>query len=204
MSSDKSKSTIEIKSLEYFKEESRKALIEPFQALAKFVVVAGLVALFFEYRFFPSNNYLNFASRVVSIVISVILLLISYTNFGKKYPVILIHVLLFTIVSSFGVMIYLFPKTIVFNSQIISLIIFIAALFLSWEFSNQIIVAIYYNFVFAISILFSSKEIYLLPNLIESVILVLIISVMAIVASYINNELRKQAIFKNFLVSISE
>lgn len=204
MSSDKSKSTIEIKSLEYFKEESRKALIEPFQALAKFVVVAGLVALFFEYRFFPSNNYLNFASRVVSIVISVILLLISYTNFGKKYPVILIHVLLFTIVSSFGVMIYLFPKTIVFNSQIISLIIFIAALFLSWEFSNQIIVAIYYNFVFAISILFSSKEIYLLPNLFESVILVLIISVMAIVASYINNELRKQAIFKNFLVSISE
>jgi len=204
VSSDKSKSTIEIKSLEYFKEESRKALIEPFQALAKFVVVAGLVALFFEYRFFPSNNYLNFASRVVSIVISVILLLISYTNFGKKYPVILIHVLLFTIVSSFGVMIYLFPKTIVFNSQIISLIIFIAALFLSWEFSNQIIVAIYYNFVFAISILFSSKEIYLLPNLIESVILVLIISVMAIVASYINNELRKQAIFKNFLVSISE
>lgn len=204
MSSDKIKSTIEIKSLEYFKEESRKALIEPFQALAKFVVVAGLVALFFEYRFFPSNNYLNFASRVVSFVISVILLLISYTNFGKKYPVILIHVLLFTIVSSFGVMIYLFPKTIVFNSQIISLIIFIAALFLSWEFSNQIIVAIYYNFVFAISILFSSKEIYLLPNLIESVILVLIISVMAIVASYINNELRKQAIFKNFLVSISE
>jgi hypothetical protein len=204
VSSDKSKSTIEIKSLEYFKEESRKALIEPFQALAKFVVVAGLVALFFEYRFFPSNNYLNFASRVVSIVISVILLLISYTNFGKKYPVILIHVLLFTIVSSFGVMIYLFPKTIVFNSQIISLIIFIAALFLSWEFSNQIIVAIYYNFVFAISILFSSKEIYLLPNLFESVILVLIISVMAIVASYINNELRKQAIFKNFLVSISE
>lgn len=204
MSSEKSKSTIEIKSLEYFKEESRKALIEPFQALAKFVVIAGLVALFFEYRFFPSSNYLNFASRVVSIVISVILLLISYTNFGKKYPVILIHVLLFTIVSSFGVMIYLFPKTIVFNSQIISLIIFIAALFLSWEFSNQIIVAIYYNFVFAISILFSSKEIYLLPNLIESVILVLIISVMAIVASYINNELRKQAIFKNFLVSISE
>lgn len=204
MSSHKSKSTIEIKSLEYFKEESRKALIEPFQALAKFVVVAGLVALLFEYRFFPSNNYLNFASRVVSIVISVILLLISYTNFGKKYPVILIHVLLFTIVSSFGVMIYLFPKTIVFNSQIISLIIFIAALFLSWEFSNQIIVAIYYNFVFAISILFSSKEIYLLPNLFESVILVLIISVMAIVASYINNELRKQAIFKNFLVSISE
>jgi len=204
VSSEKSKSTIEIKSLEYFKEESRKALIEPFQALAKFVVVAGLVALFFEYRFFPSNNYLNFASRVVSIVISVILLLISYTNFGKKYPVILIHVLLFTIVSSFGVMIYLFPNTIVFNSQIISLIIFIAALFLSWEFSNQIIVAIYYNFVFAISILFSSKEIYLLPNLFESVILVLIISVMAIVASYINNELRKQAIFKNFLVSISE
>ncbi|MCX7874688.1 MAG: ATP-binding protein [Melioribacteraceae bacterium] len=198
------KSTLELKSLEFFKEESRKALIEPFQSLAKFVVFASLVALFFEYRLFHNLNYITILSRVASVSISIILLLISYTNFGKKHPAVLIHLLLFSIVVSFGVMIYFFPKTIVFNSQIISLIIFIAALFLSWEFSNQIIVAIYYNIVFAISIFVSSKQIFLLPNLIESVILVLIISVMAIVANYINNELRKDAIIKNFQVAVSE
>lgn len=198
------KSTIELKSLEFFKEESKKALIEPFQLLAKFVVVASIVALFFEYRFFHNINFLALVSRISSIFISIILLFISYTKLGKKHTVILVHVLLFSIVASFGIMIYLFPKTIVFNSQIISLIIFIAAIFLSWEFSNQIIVAIYYNIVFTLSLLISSKEIYLLPNLFESVILVIIISIMSIIASYINNELRKEAIIKNFQIALSE
>ncbi len=204
MKSNNTKSTIEVKSLEYFRDESRKALIEPFQLLAKFVVIAGIVALFFEYRFFQNVNYLTLSTRIGSILISMILLLLSYTNFGKKYPVILIHILLFSIVASFGVIIYLYPRTIVFNSQIISLIIFIAALFLSWEFSNQIIVAIYYNIVFALSIFIGSKQIFLLPNIVESVILVLIISIIAIVASYINNELRKEAIIKNFQIALSE
>lgn len=198
------KSTLEIKSLEYFKEESRKALIEPFQLLAKFVIVASLVAFLFEYRFFQIFNVLIISSRIGTIIISLILLIVSYTNFGKKYPAILIHILLFTIVSSFGLMIYFNPRTIIFNSQIISLIIFIAALFLSWNFSNQIIVAIYYNLVFAISILTSSKEIYLLPNLVESVILVIIISIISIVANYINYQLRKETIIKNFQISLSE
>lgn len=204
MKQNNKKNTTELKSLEFFKEESRKALIEPFQLLAKFVVITGIVALFFEYRFFKSLNIVALISRISSTIISIILILISYTKFGKKYPVILVHILLFSIVATFGIMIYLFPKSIVFNSQIMGLIIFIAALFLSWEFSNQIFVTIYYNIVFIISIVISSKQIYLLPNLFESVILVIIISIMSIVASYINNQLRKEAIIKNFQISLSE
>ncbi len=101
-------------------------------------------------------------------------------------------------------MIYLIPKTLIFNSHIISLIIFTAALFLSWEVTNQIIVAIYYNIVFAVSIVFNNKSVFILPNMLESVILVLIISIMAIVASYINYLLRQEAVIKNFEVSQSE
>lgn len=96
------------------------------------------------------------------------------------------------------------PKTLVFNSYIISLLIFTAALFLSWDVANQIIVAIYYNVVFAVSIVFNNKVIFLLPNMVESVVLVLIISVMAIVASYINYRLRQETVIKNFEVSVSE
>jgi PAS domain S-box-containing protein len=201
---DISKSTAEIKRFEFFKEESKKSLIAPFQALAKFTAVAGLVALVFEVRFFPQFNVWIYETRLTSILIAFILLVISYSNFGKKHPVILIHILLLTIGCSFGVMIYLIPKTLIFNSQIISLIIFVAALFLSWDVTNQIIVAIYYNFVFAISILMSNRTIYILPNMVESVILVCIISIMAIVASYINYRLRHEAIVKNFDVAVSE
>ncbi len=203
-SNTKQKNTQELKRYEFFREESKKSLIAPFQALAKFTAVAGLVALLFEVRFYTEKIDYIYISRLSAVLIAFILLVISQTKFGKRHPEILIHFLLMSIICSFGVMIYLIPKTLIFNSQIISLIIFVAALFLSWDFSNQILVAIYYNLVFAVSIIFSSREIYILPNMLESVVLVLIISIMAIVASYINYRLRHEAVVKNFEVGLSE
>ncbi len=198
--------TGERKRFEFFKEESKKALIAPFQALAKFIVVSDLIAMVLEVRYFSSQNISVeiYLSRLSAILIAFILLLISNTQFGKKHPVILIHILLLSIISSFGIMIFLIPKTLIFNSHIISLIIFTAALFLSWDVTNQIVVAIYYNVVFAASIIFNSKQIFILPNMVESVLLVLIISIMAIVASYINYRLRHESVIKSFEVSQSE
>jgi hypothetical protein len=209
-SNNKFKNSTDLKKSDYFKEESKKSLIAPFQALAKFTVAAGAVALYFEVRLFSQFNISIhtvvdiYISRLSAICIAFILLIISTTRFGKKHPELLIHVLLLSIISSFGVMIYLIPKTLVLNSHIISLIIFVAALFLSWDFSNQIIVAIYYNIVFAVSIIFSGKEIYILPNMFDSIIFVLIISIMAIVASYMNFKLRQETVMKGFQVSQSE
>ncbi len=204
MASNKIKNSIEFRRFEYFKEESKKALIAPFQALAKFTSVAGLVAMVFEVRYFQKQSLWIYSSRLSAILIAFILLVISYSKVGKKHPVVLVHILLFAIVSSFGIMIYLIPDTLIFNSQIISLIIFVAALFLSWDVTNQIIVAIYYNLVFAVSILMSNRDIFILPNMVESVVLVSIISVMAVVASYINYRLRHEAVVKNFEISFSE
>lgn len=204
MASNKIKNSIEFRRFEYFKEESKKALIAPFQALAKFTSVAGLVAMVFEVRYFQQQSLWIYSSRLSAILIAFILLVISYSKVGKKHPVVLVHILLFAIVSSFGIMIYLIPDTLIFNSQIISLIIFVAALFLSWDVTNQIIVAIYYNLVFAVSILMSNRDIFILPNMVESVVLVSIISIMAVVASYINYRLRHEAVVKNFEISFSE
>ena len=203
-SNNKFKSTIELKRYDYFKDESKKALIAPFQALAKFTSAAGAVALIFEVRFFYQFNTQIYISRLSAICTAFILLLISNTKFGKKHPELLIHILLLSIISSFGVMIILIPKTLVLNSHIISLIIFVAALFLSWEFSHQIIVAIYYNIVFAVSIILSEREVSSQPRIAESIIFVLVISIMAIVASYINYKLRQEAALKSFQVSLSE
>lgn len=196
--------TYEIKLQEYIREENKKQLISPLKSLAYFTSASGIIALILEVRYFAEHSVQIYTSRVSSILLAFLILLISNTNVGKKFSVLLIHLLLLSIIVSFGVMIYLIPKTLIFNSHLISLIIFIAALFLSWEVTNQIIVAIYYNAVFATSIIMSSKEIYILPNMVESVILVLIISIMAIIASYINYRLRHEAFTKGYEVSLSE
>jgi PAS domain S-box-containing protein len=198
------KITYEVRLQNYIKEENKKQLISPLKSLAYFTTATGLIALILEVRYFEQFKVQIFSSRLSSILIAFVILLLANSKFGKKHSVVLIHILLISIISSFGVMIYLIPKTLVFNSYLISLIIFIAALFLSWEVTNQIIVAIYYNLVFAVSILLSRKEIYILPNMVESVILVLIISVMAVVASYINYLLRQDAFRKGYEISHSE
>ncbi len=188
----------------YFRDESNRLLLAPFRALAKFTAVAGLFALIFEVRYFEEHSVEVYLARLAAILVAFGLLLIANTRFGKKHPVGLVHILLVTIIASFGVMIYLIPETVVFNSHIIGLIIFTAALFLSWEVTNQIIVAIYYNAVFASSILMTDRAVYALPNVFESVLLVLFISAMAVAASSINYKLRREAVFKTFEVAASE
>lgn len=199
-----SSKTLELKVQEFIKQENKKQLLPPFRSLATFTAAAGIVALIFEVIYFAEHSIQHYISRVTSVLIAFILLALSNTKFGKNHPAVLVHILLLSIVISFGVMIYLEPHTLVFNSHIISLIIFTAALFLSWEVKDQIIVAIYYNLVFVASILFSNPSITSLPNMFESIILVLIISVMAIVASYINYRLRHEALLKSYEVALSE
>lgn len=196
--------TYENKLQEYIKEENKKQLISPLKSLAYFTAASGIIALVLEVKYFAAHSVQIYTSRLSSILIAFFLLLIADTKFGKRFAVPLIHLLLLSIIISFGVMIYLIPKTLIFNSHLISLIIFIAALFLSWEVTNQIFVAIYYNVVFATSIILNSKEVYILPNMVESVILVLIVSIMAIIASYINFRLRHEAFTKGYEVSLSE
>ncbi len=185
-------------------EEAKKHLLAPFRALAYFTATAGIFALFFEVQYLAEHAVPIYVARLSAIIIAFFLLTLSYFRTGKHHPVFLVHFLLITIILSFGSIIFLIPATFTVNSHILSLIIFTAALFLSWDVKNQIIVAIYYNIVFAASILLTDKSILLLPNVFESVLLVLFISVMAVVASAVNYKLRKVSIQKSMEVSISE
>lgn len=189
---------------EYLKDESKKLLLAPFRALAKFTATAGIFALAFEVQYLARHAVEIYVARLTAILVAFTLLILSHSKWGKKHPVFLVHFLLIAIIASFGVIIFLIPQTFTVNSHILSLIIFTAALFLSWDVTNQIVVAIYYNIVFATSILLTDRSILLLPNVFESVLLVLFISIMAVVASAINYRLRKEAISKSYEVSISE
>ncbi len=196
--------TLELKVREFIKEENKKQLIPPFRSIATFSAAAGCVALIFEVLYFAEHSIQLYISRISSVLIAFLLLALSYTKIGKKYPAAFVHILLLSIVTSFAVMIYFEPQTLTFNSHIISLIIFTAALFLSWEVKHQIVVAIYYNIVFIASVLPSSSSLLSISNMIESIILVLIISVIAVVASYINYRLRHEALLKSYEVALSE
>ncbi len=192
------------KKQDFIKEESKKLLLAPFRALAWFTATAGIFALFFEVQYLADHAIEIYVSRLTAILIAFIMLWVSYAKIGRHHPVFLVHFLLITIIASFGTIIYLIPASFTVNSHILSLIIFTAALFLSWDVTNQIIVAIYYNIVFASSILLTDRSILLLPNVFESVLLVLFISIMAVVASAVNYRLRKETINKSFEVTVSE
>lgn len=189
---------------EQFHEENRKLAIVPLRIIALITVIVGLAALVIEVRYFREFSVEIYYGRIISTVIAFIISVAANFGVGKKHPFLLIHILLLCIIGSFGSVIFLVPKTLVINSQILSLVIFIVALFLNWEVKHQIVVAIYYNVVFAASILLNDQSVYFLPNIFETVLFVMFISLMAVVASSINYKLKKQAIFNALLSSTLE
>ena len=183
---------------------SNKILVTPLKILSLLIALSGLFAMYFEVKYF--NNFAKevYFTRLTAILIAFVVLVLSTHKIGAKHTVGLIHTLLLTIIASSGIMIYLMPTTLVVNAQIVGLMIFLTALFFSWEVKNQIIVAIYYNVVFAAAILFSDSKIYFLPNVYESVIFVIFLSLISVIGSAVNFKLRLELIEKTFDVEESE
>lgn len=189
---------------QYIKKETEEYLIIPLKVITFLIAISGLFAMVFEVRYFSEYSYQVYFTRLLATLISFIILIVLNTKHALKKPVLLVHILLITIIVSSGYMIFLLPSTLIVNSQIVGLMIFTSALFLSWEVKNQIIVAIYYNIVFAMAILFNEKEIYFLPNMLESVIFVLFLSIISVIGSAVNFKLRSELAEKSFRINQSE
>jgi len=189
---------------EYIKKESEEYLVIPLKVITLLIAVSGLFAMVFEVRHFSQFSIQVYATRLAATLIAFSILVILNTKHALKKPVLLVHILLITIIASSGYMIFLMPSTLIVNTQIVGLMIFTSALFLSWEVKNQIIVAIYYNIVFAGAILINKKEIYFLPNLLESVVFVLFLSVISVVGSAVSFKLRSELAEKSYKMNLSE
>ena len=172
-------------------------IIKPLRMIALITIFAGISALIFEVNYFAEFSVGLYFSRLIATSIGFIILATTYTNYGTRFPVMFVHILLLSIILSFGLIIYLIPQTLLINSHLLALSIFTAALFLSWDTKNQIIVAIYYNVIFATSILFNENTIYFLPNIFATVIFVLLISVLSVGATAINSRLREKLVYKS-------
>ena len=182
----------------YFEQENKRLIILPLQIIAALVVIVGSFALMFEVTYFAEFSFELYFGRLIATFIGFVILVMSNFRTGQKNPTLLIHILLLTIIASFASIIIKIPSSIYVNSHLLALVIFTSALFLNWDLKNQIIVAIYYNILFALSILITDKSIYFLPSMYASVMYVIVISMLSIIASSINYKLRQKAIEKTF------
>jgi len=185
-------------------DQLERLLYVPLRIMSVLVAMFGSFAMILEIKYFPAHSLDIYFIRLTSTLIAFVILATSSQGTSVKRSIFLMHVLLLTIIISSGLMIYLIPTTILVNSSIVGLMIFCSALFLSWEVKHQIIVAIYYNLVFAASILFNNQSIYFLPNMKESVIFVLFLSVVSIVACAINFRMRIFLAEKNLQIEQSD
>ena len=163
--------------------------INPLRILAAISIIAGTWSMLFEIYFFRAFQIELYLARVSFTLVSAIIFALSFKSFSKTFINILTHILILGLISSFIFTIYMIPTTIYINSQILSLLIFTFAIIFSWEVTQQIIVAIYYNLLFAGSIFYSDQNIFQLPNILSLVIFVSFISLLSVAASYV--------IFKN-------
>lgn len=184
--------------------QNKEFLSTPLKVMALLIAVAGLFAMIFEVRYFSQYSVNVYLTRLISTLIAFVVLILLYKKVGRDKPLWFVHILLLVIIISSGYMIYLIPQTLVVNAQIVGLMIFTSALFLSWDVKNQIIVAIYYNLVFASAILFNERTIYFLPNMYESVIFVLFLSIISVIGSAVNFSLKMQLAEKSYRVELSE
>jgi hypothetical protein len=186
------------------KKESKELLLHPLKIMALLIALLGLFAMIFEVRYFSEHSIQIYFIRLSATIVAFSVLVALNTKLGSKIPILLVHTLLVTIIASTGYMIYLIPSTLIVNSQIVGLMIFTSALFLSWDVKNQIMVAIYYNVVFASAILLNDSSIYFLPNLYESLLFVIVLSIISVVGSAVNFRLRTLLAEKSYSVIQSQ
>lgn len=188
----------------HIREESGKYLVTPLKVIALMVAISGIFAMIFEVRHHADFAFEIYFVRLIATLIAFLILIFLNSKNAIRYSIPLVHILLLTIIGSSALMILLMPNSLIVNSQIVGLMIFTSAMFLNWEIKNQILVAIYYNIVFAVAILFNDQKIYFLPNMFESLIFVLFLSLLSVVGSAINFRMRLQVAENALRVEQSE
>jgi signal transduction histidine kinase len=167
-------------------------ILSSLRILSAVGIIVGSWSLIFEIYFFQEFILGIYFARIIFTFIALFIFIVSFKPISKKISTILTHIFLISLISSFVITIHEIPRTIYINSQILSLLIFTTAIIFSWETKNQIIAAIYYNLLFAGSIIFNNSNIYLLPNLFSLVIFVCLISFLSVAVSFINYNLRNK------------
>jgi signal transduction histidine kinase len=173
-------------------ESSEDKTIYSLRILSAIGIIVGCWSLLFEIYFFHGFTIAIYFARIIFTAIALIIFVLTYKNFARKYSTILTHIYLISLFGSFVITIFKIPASVFINSQLLALLIFTSAIIFSWETKQQIIAAIYYNILFAISIIFNDPGIYRLPNIFSLVIFVCLISFLSVATSLVIYNLRNK------------
>jgi len=190
--------------LKELKNQANLLVKSPSRMMAYLVAILSLIAMFVETNFFPASALKIFTVRSIATVIAFTLLAFLNSRASEKRLVILYHALSFTFIVSSALMIYLIPLALLLNTSFIGLMIFTSALLLNWEVRNQMIIAGYYNIIFAASLVLTNMKTFFFPFMAEALIFIFVLSVISLFACSINNKIRMLEEQKNSEIKKSE
>lgn len=137
--------------LKIFNEENNKLILRPLKVFAIITAIAGVLALVFEVRNINVFAFDVYLARLISTVAAFIVLILSNTNFGKNKPQFLVHLLLGSIILTFGYIIFKVPASFAINSHLVVFLVFLFAIFLGWENTHQVVQVILFWIVTSVA-----------------------------------------------------
>lgn len=161
-------------------------VLSPLRIIAQLATISALISLLFEVKFFYQYSEEVYITRLAAAALAFLVLFFSSLRIGERHPIILLYILIFSILASNGIIAFLIPNTIVFNSLIIGLILFTSVLILNFEIKHQIVIVILYNLLFAAAVILNEEAFYFIPGRLEAYSFTIFLSVMALVASMLN------------------
>ena len=172
-------------------------IIAPLRMLAILSAISGVLALIFEVRTLVIHSLEVYISRLAATVVAFVVLVISQTEFGKKKPEILVHIMVFAVILSSGFVVYRIPAMFQVNSNIVALYVFMIGLAMGWKYVHQIAVVIYFIAIYLGTIITSPLLYSNTQILVETSSIVLVLCLMSVVSSIIVYQ-TKEKLFKNY------
>lgn len=167
--------------------------IVPLRISAIFTAILGVISLILEVKIYFQFRYEIYLARLFPTILSLIVLILLQTNFGKQKNKILSHLYLFFVLTSVSFVGYKLPHLFLYNLAGASLFVMTLSLFLHWGRNNQIAAVAYFILLFGAAAIFSE----ILNYSSESTYLIFSVSAallgISIVASGIQNKKKKSS-----------
>jgi len=177
-------------------------VLSPLRIIAQLATISALISLLFEVKFFYEYSEEVYITRLAAAALAFLVLFFSSIKIGERHPIVLLYILIFSILTSNGIIAFLIPNTIVFNSLIIGLILFTSVLILNFEIKHQIVIVILYNLLFVAAVILNEEAFYFIPGRLEAYSFTIFLSVMALVAGMLN--IKSKLAYRDSKVSTTE
>lgn len=129
--------------------------IVPLRISAIFTAILGVISLILEVKIYFQFRYEIYLARLFPTILSLIVLILLQTNFGKQKNKILSHLYLFFVLTSVSFVGYKLPNLFLYNLAGASLFVMTLSLFLHWGINNQIAAVAYFIILFGAAAIFS-------------------------------------------------